>query len=224
MGSLSLHTSVQVVLICFYDHRCQGYMTNVLTHAPYTHMVCGLCGRSGYNVKNCDIPGAEKYRQLLVLPLVFFSVALVSSFFSLEYTLNISFPVRLLRSSQQKRPGVLRQPQKGRRPPRLGKKVWGKFRKEANKKYSGTQHAQKVRKKKNESQEAHRYSSICRRADSKLESFGECRLLKKLEQLSAVPIWFGSSLCVLPGKTMWWSNAKSWLADTVAIWCKVPPG
>ena len=83
MGSLSLHTSVQVVLIRFYDHRCQGYMTNVLTHAPYTQMVCGLCGRSGYTVKNCDIPGAEKYRQLLVLPLVFFSVALVSSFFPL---------------------------------------------------------------------------------------------------------------------------------------------
>ena len=29
-------------------------------------VVCGLCGGSGHNVKNCQIPGAEKYRQPLV--------------------------------------------------------------------------------------------------------------------------------------------------------------
>lgn len=51
------HTRVEVVV------KCVDY---IHTHAPLWHMVCGLCGGSGHNVKNCQIPGAEKYRQPLV--------------------------------------------------------------------------------------------------------------------------------------------------------------
>lgn len=99
--------------------------------------------------------------------------------------LNITLPIRLLRLSQQKRPGVLRQPQKGRRPPRLGKKVWGKFRKEATKKYSGTQHAQKVRKKNNESRR--KSTGIAQTPEGQIQSWKALLSAGYLENLNSCP-------------------------------------
>ena len=121
--------------------------------------------------------------------------------------LNITLPIRLLRLSQQKRLGVLRQPQKGRRPPRLGKKVWGKFRKEATKKYSGTQHAQKVRKKNNESRR--KSTGIAQTPEGQIQSWKALLSAGYLENLNSCPRCDSElGQAFVYKETMWSSNAK----------------
>lgn len=63
--------------------------------------------------------------------------------------------------------------------------MWGKFRKEANKKYSGTQHAQKVRKKKNESRK--KSTGIAQSAEGQIQSWKALVSAVYFKNLSSCP-------------------------------------
>ena len=63
--------------------------------------------------------------------------------------------------------------------------MWGKFRKEATKKYSGKQHAQTVRKKKNESRK--KSTGIAETAEGQIESWNALVNAGYLKNLSSCP-------------------------------------